>query len=714
MKYVLLLLLLAFPLRAQQEQWTIYTSTNSGLPSGQINALALQENILWAGTPLGLARFDGSAWQVFNTVNSPMTGNYVKSLYAPSSSVVWIGTTAGAMYHADDQWTNYSSASSPLPSNDVRAITGWNNAVWFATAGGLASFNGSAWTVYTTKSSTLPSDNLLSLATGAGSLWIGTDGAGLVRFNGSAWTSYTTQNSPLPSNTVMSVTVGDDQTVYAGTWDNSGLAVLHTNTGQWQLFQASSGIADGSIRSLASSTCGLVWAGTRFGGLTSNRAAFRTLYSTQTSVIPNNYVLSLAPAGEDIWIGTENGLAFVNRNKQVYPLPAASYCQGRDFIVPFDVDGLASCAGTFQVQLSDAEGTFTTPVTLATVQVAYPFSLTATIPAQTLPGNSYRFRILEADTSISGISAPFTVNPTPQPTLSTPEIVHLCGGDSLVLDPGAFASYRWSTGDTTRKLVVREAGTYNVMVSNSQGCSEASPSVHVEIHERPQPVITTTGSTPLCPGDSLVLSVGVYNSYKWSDGSTTASLVVKTGGSYHVTVSDGFECTGISEPVEVTMYPALQKPSITNINSTLYSSPALGYQWARNGEAIEGATDRLYTPMQSGSYTVIIRDDNFCHATSDPYFITIVGVRESSNSRPFTVSQDEEHSTIIVRGFPTRSCTVRISVIDVLGNLLLTRTVAAQQGEFYEHISLAPVATGLYFVVIRTDDTLVSTRLFRQ
>ncbi|HAZ03434.1 MAG TPA: hypothetical protein DCY97_14875 [Marinilabiliales bacterium] len=43
--------------------------------------------------------------------------------------------------------------------------------------------------------------------------------------------------------------------------------------------------------------------------------------------------------------------------------------------------------------------------------------------------------------------------------------------DSVELDAGeGFASYEWSTGATTRKLMVKTSGTYWVVVSNEQGC----------------------------------------------------------------------------------------------------------------------------------------------------------------------------------------------------------------------------------------------------
>ena len=51
-----------------------------------------------------------------------------------------------------------------------------------------------------------------------------------------------------------------------------------------------------------------------------------------------------------------------------------------------------------------------------------------------------------------GNAATVTVHPRPQPTL--PAVVSLCQGSSLVLDPGAFASYQWNNGSTDRLLKV--------------------------------------------------------------------------------------------------------------------------------------------------------------------------------------------------------------------------------------------------------------------
>lgn len=715
MKYIVLFLLFAKVLYAQQEQWTVYTTENSPLPSNQINALALQDTIVWAGTSLGLVRFDGTQWAVYNTVNSPMPSNYIKCLFAPSTTTLWIGSTGGAIYHTADQWTSYSSSNSALPSNDIRAITQWNGSVWFATVNGLASFDGSVWKAYTTQNSSLPSNNILSLAAGNGALWIGTDGAGLVRFNGSTWTTYTSTNSPLPLNTVMSLAfVGNDE-LHIGTWDNKGLAILRTSAMTWSVVTPLQGLPDGSIRCLASAECGYAWVGTRLGGLTDNRSAFQTHYTSQLSGIPNNYVLSLAPYREDVWVGTENGLAFFDKPKRIHVAVPQSFCQGEQATLSFAVDGIEPCSGTFTVELSNAAGNFDTAVALATATAAYPFVLPITIPPETEPSAAYRIRITLSSTEVLGTSASFAVHPTPKPVISQPSVVHLCGTESIVLDAGPFASYRWSTGSAERTLTVQQAGTYYVTVTNTQGCTAQSPSVRIETHERPQPTIAAFGALPMCIGDSIQIATEQYDHYQWSNGATTQTITVKEGGVYNVVVSDAFGCTAMSTSIEVSTYPQPPTPSITNINNTLYSSPALGYQWARNGTTLPDATDRIYTPLQSGSYTVTIRDELFCHATSAPYFITIVGVEENAHSSAptFAVYYNRELYNYTLTGTLAAPAIVRIAVFNTLGRAVFS-TTTEPQSIITIPLQLYYAPAGLYFVEVQTNGYRSVLHLLKQ
>jgi hypothetical protein len=131
--------------------------------------------------------------------------------------------------------------------------------------------------------------------------------------------------------------------------------------------------------------------------------------------------------------------------------------------------------------------------------------------------------------------------------------VDLCAGDSVELDGGdGYARYEWTSGETSRKVMVRSGGRYGVKVWDVGGCSGSSKEVEVEVHAAPVVAITPGGPVTIVAGDSVVLDAGGgYASYQWSSGDTTRTISVKQKGEYSVQVVDGFGCRGAAGPVEV-------------------------------------------------------------------------------------------------------------------------------------------------------------------
>jgi len=66
------------------------------------------------------------------------------------------------------------------------------------------------------------------------------------------------------------------------------------------------------------------------------------------------------------------------------------------------------------------------------------------------------------------------------------------------------------------------------------------------------PVITPSGSTALCPGESVTLTSSPAPSYLWSTGDTTQSITVTQLGNYSVTTDVNTTCPGSSTPIAVT------------------------------------------------------------------------------------------------------------------------------------------------------------------
>jgi hypothetical protein len=130
-----------------------------------------------------------------------------------------------------------------------------------------------------------------------------------------------------------------------------------------------------------------------------------------------------------------------------------------------------------------------------------------------------------------------TVNPLPaQPTITVNGPVTFCDGDSVTLATSSgLAQYLWSSGDTTSAIIVRQSGSFDLMVTDSNGC------------ESPLSAILSVTTVPIPPkpgiirdGDTLRSSV-MGTAYQWwlngmiLPDSTQSILAVDTG-SYQVVV----------------------------------------------------------------------------------------------------------------------------------------------------------------------------------
>ena len=67
-------------------------------------------------------------------------------------------------------------------------------------------------------------------------------------------------------------------------------------------------------------------------------------------------------------------------------------------------------------------------------------------------------------------------------TLSTPDSVFICQGDTVVMDgPLGFSSYSWSTGATTSSISTTLTGNYSLSVVDGNGCTGTSNTTSVSI-----------------------------------------------------------------------------------------------------------------------------------------------------------------------------------------------------------------------------------------
>ncbi|WP_343605524.1 T9SS type A sorting domain-containing protein [Fluviicola sp.] len=219
-----------------------------------------------------------------------------------------------------------------------------------------------------------------------------------------------------------------------------------------------------------------------------------------------------------------------------------------------------------------------------------------------------------------------TVHTVPAtPTVNANGPLSFCVSGSVTLSSSSASGNTWSTGETTQSIVVSNAGTYTVSVSNGT-CVATSAPVVVTINSNPTaPVITSNGSTTFCSGGFVTLSSSSATGNTWSTGETTQSIVVSNAGTYTVSASNG-TCAATSAPVAVTVNSNQTTPVITaggpttfcdGGSVTLTSSQSTGNSWST------GVTSQTIQVTTTNTYLLTTTDANGCVSPAASILVTV-------------------------------------------------------------------------------------------
>lgn len=133
-----------------------------------------------------------------------------------------------------------------------------------------------------------------------------------------------------------------------------------------------------------------------------------------------------------------------------------------------------------------------------------------------------------------------------QPVISG--ILNICDGQSAVLDAGGgYDQYIWNTGEEAQSIMVSDAGSYSVTVTNAAGCS-GSYSVETNTFEAPD--VTLPAETSICAGDSIWLVANASSgegpyTFSWNGGlayGDTLAISPPGDSSFSVLVTDVNGC----------------------------------------------------------------------------------------------------------------------------------------------------------------------------
>ncbi len=501
------------------------------------------------GTAKYIAQWDGSHWTALGSGMGGTQGQ-VMALTTYGNDLIATGffTKAGGV--------------------NVNYIAKWNGTSWSALGSGLG-YIGYALTSYNGK---LVAGGLFSSAGGVSANDIAT-------WNGTSWSALGTGIGGGVYGYVFALTVYGSDLVAAGIFTTAG-GLSAANIARWDGYAWSPLAGYMGSGGTVQGIFGLV----NFGGDIVAGGIFDVIEATGSA---NVAAVNYTPSGNFITTVTA---------------PSSPYCSSQSVNIGYSVIGAFGAGNVFTAQLSDANGSFTAPVSIGTKSSVTSGTIAATIPNNTPTGTKYRIRVVSSNPIVAGpdngndlvIGAP----------ISTSDPTAFCVGGSAKLTVVTPAiAYQWKMnggiiqGKTAQTYKASEAGTYTCEVTNNCGTVLSNA---IELTTNPKP--TSAISVGTCTAGVITLTdianpaTGV--TYKWTlngnniSGATNSTYAATVSGSYKCKVTiTATGCTANSKATTVTinckMSSADAKPAIT-----IYPNPSSNYFTINNLQP--GITHRIH------------------------------------------------------------------------------------------------------------------------
>src|SRR3989339_1099348 len=299
---------------------------------------------------------------------------------------------------------------------------------------------------------------------------------------------------------------------------------------------------------------------------------------------------------QDIFTGTINPL---------------SYCVGTPVSVPYTINGIFETGNIFTAQLSDATGSFSSPVNIGSLASITDGTIDALIPVNTQSGTGYRIRVTASDPYNIGTNNGQNISIYQYPVAVAGNDVTICAGETAQLLASGGISYEWSNGILTAENDVTTGESYIVTVTGEGGCTDSDT---VEVFVNPLPTADAGADAEICRNETTTLTAIGGTSYEWSTNETIDVISVSpiNTTTYYVIVTDGNNCFA-SDSVKVTVnfIEANAGNDITICESdstTLTATGGVTYAWS-NGSVADTA---IVHPNIETTFYVTVIGSNTC------------------------------------------------------------------------------------------------------
>ena len=421
-----------------------------------------------------------------------------------------------------------------------------------------------------------------------------------------------------------------------------------------------------------------------------------TLSFTPTAVFtaliingPNNGIspaLQGTPPGNlAVEYDVPNGSVWLAYNLDVNAISGSPFCAGAAVSVGYTrLSGVFNSGNVFTAQLSDASGSFTSPVSIGTLTSTTSGTISATIPSSTPAGTGYRIRVVASNpVAVSydnGVN--LNVNALPTATISG-NGGSICAGNtaSFTLSGTSGATVSYTLNGGTPATTTLTGGTATVTVNNATAnqtlslvsvtdgtCSQnLSGTSIVTVNALPTATISANSGS-FCSGSTASFTLtgtsGAIVNYTLNGTPATATL---TGGTATVAVNNA---TADQTLNLVSITDGTCSQNLSGSSTLLVSPPPSATISANNGPICSGTTASFTLTGTAGS-TVTYDINGGTQATA-----TLTG-----GTATVTVSNATGNQTLNLVSVTGSTCTQNLSGSStVVVNALPSATISTNNG----------------------------------
>lgn len=277
----------------------VYNSDNSSLPNYNYSCLCARNNDVFLGSPDGCVKFNGKTVQIYNTGNTVIPYNNIKTINIDIYDNIWLICDTNGYggynneYFYDNKLIKLTGENGivynpNISIGSVKKLYLYDDTVYLCTDIGLIKFNGSKWILYNKAQNQLLSNNVRAVAVDGNKIWVGSDqGISIVSPN-------KTVNIKLADATFS----GEDQgpivedlsgNIWAGTGAGTSGSLCEYNGSMWKTVIQGSINDPLNIYSLAVDKNNIVWATdyNYVGRLFKIKNDSITIYDQNNSALPS-------------------------------------------------------------------------------------------------------------------------------------------------------------------------------------------------------------------------------------------------------------------------------------------------------------------------------------------------------------------------------------------------------------------------------------------